>query len=114
MAKWNENNFRVEETHTQIINSVVNLPTVGVDARLCVSFMARDLRYEFENNEHLSTSEMREWWLSRTDKEIEQIGHYILAGDDIWRTVFQELAHGMEFVRKEIEANSDDLYWEGS
>lgn len=105
MAKWNENPMRVEETHTQIINSIVNSPTIGVDPRLCVSFMARDLRYEFENNDHLSTPEMRQWWMSRTDEDIEQIGYYILAGDDIWRTFLQEMSHAMEIVRKELESN---------
>lgn len=105
MAKWNENPIRVEETHTQIINSIVNSPTIGVDPRLCISFMARDLRYELENNEHLSTPEMREWWLSRTDEELEQMGYWVLCGDDIWIAWCQELSRSMEAMRKEIESN---------
>ena len=104
MAQWNENPNRIEENHTQIITSIVNSPTIGVDPRLCLSFMAKDLRYELANNEYLSTEEMRKWWLQRSDAEIESIGYYVLAGDDIWRAFLQEVSHAMEIVRKEIEA----------
>lgn len=103
MAKWNENPNRIEENNTQIITSIVNSLTNGVDPRLCISFMAKDLRYELTHNENLSTKEMRKWWLERSDAEIESIGYYVLAGDDIWRAFLQEVSHSMEIVRKEIE-----------
>lgn len=108
MAKWSENPNRIEENNTQIITSIVNAPTIGLDPRLCMSFMASDLRYELTHNEHLSTKEMRKWWLERSDAQIESIGYYVLGGDDIWRAFIQEVSHAMEIVRKQIEGTSDE------
>lgn len=100
MTEWHElahtgKQVELGENHVQIINSIVNSPLVGIDPRLALAYTADTIRYELENNRHFISDELREYWLAQTDGDLEQLGYYILDGDEIWKAWIRELRRAM-------------------